>query len=178
MLIFSKWLKVKQHFINCSIPLIEYWTIYRWPGFLAVVWFGSTPTPSPLLSASSTGDTQETEKERQFADGRFGKGMGVEPKHTTARKHWPSINHSIFSDPASSNDQIKWIATSFFSLSLSSLCGPYRSFASLTVDCRDMGDRTSSYSIVFNMWQQCLQGSVKDIFYITLCWNFKTIYGG
>ncbi len=24
------------------------WTIYRWPGFLAVVWIGSSPTPSPL----------------------------------------------------------------------------------------------------------------------------------
>ncbi len=25
----------------------EYWMIYRWPGFLAVIWFGSTPSPSP-----------------------------------------------------------------------------------------------------------------------------------
>jgi hypothetical protein len=36
----------------------EYWTIYRGPGFLASVWFGSSPTPSPptLPSESSTGD--------------------------------------------------------------------------------------------------------------------------
>ncbi len=25
--------------------------IYRWPGFLAIVWFGSSPTPSPLPSS-------------------------------------------------------------------------------------------------------------------------------
>ncbi len=41
----------------------EYWMIYRGPGFLAVVWFGSSSTPShqshPLPSVSSTGNTQE-----------------------------------------------------------------------------------------------------------------------
>jgi hypothetical protein len=32
----------------------------RGPSFLAVVWFGSSPTPSPTPpSGSSTGDTQE-----------------------------------------------------------------------------------------------------------------------
>ncbi len=35
----------------------EYWMIYRGPGFLAIVWFGSPPTPSP--SVSSTGDAPE-----------------------------------------------------------------------------------------------------------------------
>jgi hypothetical protein len=41
----------------------QYWMIYRGPGFLSVVWFGSSPTLStllsPLPSVSSTGDTQE-----------------------------------------------------------------------------------------------------------------------
>ncbi len=32
----------------------KYWTIYRGPGFLAVVWFGSSPSPPlPLPSATS-----------------------------------------------------------------------------------------------------------------------------
>ncbi len=40
--------------------------IYGGPGFLDVVWFGSSPTPLPLPSVSSTGDAQ------QFAGGRGG----------------------------------------------------------------------------------------------------------
>ncbi len=41
--------------------------IYTGPGFLAVEWFGSTPTPSPRLPPHS-----KTEKERQIAAGREG----------------------------------------------------------------------------------------------------------
>ncbi len=38
----------------------EFWIICRGPGFLVVVWFGSTFDPSPILpSVSWTGDTQE-----------------------------------------------------------------------------------------------------------------------
>jgi hypothetical protein len=40
--------------------------IYRRPGFLAVVWFGSSPTISPSLKNC----------ERKLADGRRGKGVG------------------------------------------------------------------------------------------------------
>jgi hypothetical protein len=36
-------------FINLKSALSEYWMIYRGPGFLAVVWFGSTPTSFPPL---------------------------------------------------------------------------------------------------------------------------------
>jgi hypothetical protein len=43
-----------------SIPFPrEYWMIYRGPGFLAVLWFGSSKSPPPLPSVRSTGDTQE-----------------------------------------------------------------------------------------------------------------------
>jgi len=70
--------------------------IYRGPGFLAVVWFGFSPTscpPPPHPSASSTGDSLEDwdcEKERQLADGRVGgRGLGEETNRTTARKHGP-----------------------------------------------------------------------------------------
>ena len=59
----------------------DYWIIYRGPGFLAVLWFGSYPTPSnppPLPSVSSTGDTQELRK-RYLRTGEGRKGMGEEP---------------------------------------------------------------------------------------------------
>ncbi len=53
----------------------EYWMIYRGPGFLAVVWFGSCPIPFPSLpSVSSTKKTEK--KKRQLADERVGRGWG------------------------------------------------------------------------------------------------------
>jgi hypothetical protein len=43
------------------------------------------PYPSPPPSSgSSTGDTQENQKERPVADEKGGKGRGKEPSHTTA----------------------------------------------------------------------------------------------
>jgi hypothetical protein len=71
----------------------EYWSIYRGPGFLAVVCFGSSPTsftPPPLslrqlfsLSQSScvAGRTLLTLRRRWG-----GEGMEEEPNHTMARK--------------------------------------------------------------------------------------------
>jgi hypothetical protein len=41
---------------------------------------------------------RKTEKERQFADGRGGKGAGVEPNHYDRKKARPSINRSILFD--------------------------------------------------------------------------------
>ncbi len=37
------------------VVIREYWIIYRWPGLLAVQWFGSYPTPSPTSPASKGG---------------------------------------------------------------------------------------------------------------------------
>ncbi len=63
----------------------EYWIIYRGTGFLAVVWFGSLPTPSPpLLSVTSTGAHRKTEKKRQLADRRGWRGW--ERSHITRRR--------------------------------------------------------------------------------------------
>jgi hypothetical protein len=45
--------------------------------------------PFSLSKLDSTGDTQETEKERQFADRRERKGAGEEPNQLTARKLGP-----------------------------------------------------------------------------------------
>jgi hypothetical protein len=66
--------------------------IDRGPGFLAVVWFGFTPTLSPPpLSRQQAASLVE------LTDGRGG-GVGVEPNHTNRKKAWPSTNRSKLSD--------------------------------------------------------------------------------
>jgi hypothetical protein len=59
--------------------------IYRGPGFLAVVLFGSMPTPSlsPFPSVSWIGDTQEDLEKEAGVSLTWG-GAGVEPNYTTA----------------------------------------------------------------------------------------------
>jgi hypothetical protein len=55
--------------------------LYRGPGFLAAVYFGSTPTPPPRLSRQKDRPAthRKTEKERQVGDGRWeGDGRGAE----------------------------------------------------------------------------------------------------
>ncbi len=68
---------------------IEYWMIYRGPGFIAVIWFGFFPTPYTLsrqqvvyLSHSSCVSPVE------------GEGRG-EAKSYDGEKAWSSINHSL-----------------------------------------------------------------------------------
>jgi len=52
------------------------------------------PTPRPLPPVSSASDTQEN-KERETTS--WQERVGEDPNHTTARKHWSSINPSILS---------------------------------------------------------------------------------
>jgi hypothetical protein len=73
----------------------EYWILYRGPGFLASVWLGSTPTPSPRYPVR--------ELDRRHA-GRLGKRdnlLTVEGEEEWAtslfKKAWSSKNHSILS---------------------------------------------------------------------------------
>ncbi len=67
--------------------------IYRAPGFLAVVWFGSSPTPSTVrklslfLSHPACGAGELTDERRG--------GGGA--KSSDRENAWPSINHSILS---------------------------------------------------------------------------------
>jgi hypothetical protein len=72
----------------------EYWTIYGGPGFLAVIWFGSTPTLSPLpTSVSWVGETHEVCDRESTCWRERGEGTeSYDPK-----KAWPSIKHSILS---------------------------------------------------------------------------------
>ncbi len=69
--------------------------IYRGPGFLAVLLFGSSPAPSP--SPVSKLDWQHTGRPRKRENLMTGEGEGEgeEPNHTTARTS--SINHAILS---------------------------------------------------------------------------------
>ncbi len=67
------------------------------PGSLAIVWFGSSLTPSPpLLSVSSTNDTQE-DWEREKIIWREGGGDERGAKLYGHERAWSSINHSILS---------------------------------------------------------------------------------
>ncbi len=79
----------------------EYWMIYRRPGFLAVVWFGSSPTPLsheqvslflslPVCCRSSL----------LTGEGERG-GRGTWTKLYDREKAWHSINQSILSGPQS-----------------------------------------------------------------------------
>ncbi len=87
-----------KNFSYVFIETREYWMIYGGPGFIAVAWIGSSPTPSlPYLpSVSSTSDTQE-DWER---DGRE-RGEGVRGRGANSydgEKAWSSIQHSTLSD--------------------------------------------------------------------------------
>ncbi len=64
--------------------------IFRGPGFLAVLWYGSYPTPLPSLSST-------TDRLRKKDNLLTGEGMREEPKITQLRKAWFSIHHSIIS---------------------------------------------------------------------------------
>jgi hypothetical protein len=81
-----------QLYCIASLYAREYWMIYREPGFLAVVWFGPPPSPSPVsLSQSSCVSPDE------LNDGRGGGGL-EKPNRTTAR-NCSTINYSMLPAP-------------------------------------------------------------------------------
>jgi hypothetical protein len=77
----------------CTIITREHWTIYREPGFLAVVWFGFSPTPFPLLSSQ-----QDVSLSQSPCVLPVELSYGSGAKSYDREKAWPSINHSILSD--------------------------------------------------------------------------------
>jgi hypothetical protein len=84
-----------------SLPLPrEYCMIYRGPGFLAVVWGGSSITHLTPLSRQQLFSLSQSSyvSPLKLTDGRGVRG-GVfeEPNHTTAEKSGPSIIHSLLS---------------------------------------------------------------------------------
>ncbi len=86
----------------------EYWMIYRGPGFLAVVWFGSSHN-LPLLPSlkALTATHRKTEIERRLADRRRG---WWEAESYDRKKDWSSINHSILSEGKEKDrDRRQWM---------------------------------------------------------------------
>jgi hypothetical protein len=65
--------------------------IYRGPGFLAVVGFGSTPTPfpSPVSKLPLFLSLPMCRRSCLLTEEGGGEGVDVEPNHTTARKPGP-----------------------------------------------------------------------------------------
>ncbi len=71
--------------------------IYRGPGFLAIVWFNSTPTPSPPFSRQQVVSLCLSSCVSPVESLLMGKGEGrIEPNHTM-QEAWPSINRSTLS---------------------------------------------------------------------------------
>jgi hypothetical protein len=71
----------------------KYWMIYG-PGFLAVLWFGSSPIPSPsLVSNLSFFLTIPVCRRSSILTGKVVGGA----ESYDREKAWPSINHSILS---------------------------------------------------------------------------------
>ncbi len=72
----------------------EDWMIYRGPGCLAVVWFGSTPTlSSRTLTARCLSFSLLVCRPVELTDVRRGEGGGG------GEKVWSSVSHSILSAP-------------------------------------------------------------------------------
>ncbi len=77
----------------------DYWMIFRGPGFLAVVWFGSSHTPSPLnVSKLHWRHTERLRMRDNLLTGWGGGGAGVEivADSYDRKKAWSFTNHSIF----------------------------------------------------------------------------------
>jgi hypothetical protein len=72
--------------------------IYIGPGFLSIVWFGSSPTLSPLSRQQARQAAHgKIKKERQLADAGGG-GWGKErAKSDNGEKALSSVNHSTLS---------------------------------------------------------------------------------
>ncbi len=72
-------------------------SIYRVLGFLAIVWFGSSPITSPpfFFQQARPATYRKTEKERQLADGRGG-GEWEETKSYDDEKAWLSIIDTLW----------------------------------------------------------------------------------
>ncbi len=76
--------------------LLQYWMIYRGPGFLAVVAFCSLyPSPPPPPSASFF--LSQSSCVSPFARLLRGGGLGEDTNHQDGEKAWPSLNHLLLS---------------------------------------------------------------------------------
>jgi hypothetical protein len=74
--------------------------IYRGKGFLAVIWFVSSPTPHPPppFSPVSELDRESQRPERLLADGRGGWRGWAMSRIIRPQEDWSSTNHLIISE--------------------------------------------------------------------------------
>ncbi len=78
--LYCSWVRSVIWMINDVCVLVrEYWIIYRGPGFLAFLWFGSSPTPSPPVSKFDRRHTGRFSNKDKLLTGR-GEGWGGESK--------------------------------------------------------------------------------------------------
>ncbi len=79
--------------------------IYRESGFLAVVWFGSSPTPFPPLHESCLSfSVFLCVAVLVYWRTRWGEGLGEEPFHTTASKPGPLLSFNTLCGDAGCRD--------------------------------------------------------------------------
>jgi hypothetical protein len=71
------------------VSLREYWIIYIGPGFLAFVWLGSSPTPSPSPVSKVSLFLRLLVCRRSSLRTGEGEDVGEEPSNTTARMQGP-----------------------------------------------------------------------------------------
>jgi hypothetical protein len=97
------WTLLRRQCYNAEFGTIvetsDYWMIYRGPGFLAVIWFVSSPTDLPHLPSASCPSFSVFLHVLpvKLTYVRGGKGVGWEAKSNDREKAWPSNNHSILS---------------------------------------------------------------------------------
>ncbi len=76
----------RQHSLTLSR---EYWMFYRGPVILAVVWFGSSPSPPSFVSKLDRRHTGRLRRIFNLLTGEGGKRLWEEPNHATARNPGP-----------------------------------------------------------------------------------------
>ncbi len=94
----SKWFMGKRT-KETNMYIREYWMIYRWPGFLAVIRFGSVHNTSPTLPSViclSFSVFLCVAGPAYCREG--GRGAGTRRQIIRPRKAWPSISHSLLPD--------------------------------------------------------------------------------
>ncbi len=93
----------------------EYWMIYKGLGYLAVVWVGSSPTPSPLSRQQAVYLSQSSCVSPVALTDRIGGKGGGTNQIIRPRESRPSINHSILSgkEPVPTTAKTFWSSSLF-----------------------------------------------------------------
>ncbi len=81
--------------------------IYRGPGFLFVIWFGSSPIPSPYITCQQVVSPSSSVSLVEFTDERRGKRGG------NGDKPWSSVNQSLLSGTDYSSDSF-WCCVAWY----------------------------------------------------------------